>query len=95
MEQFSLFVGFDWPSKVNKFKDLGAQWTKDCGGGSCYSTGTVWSRNNLVRYQLRAKTAEFRSYCVHNWRNSRAGCIDQDTGDVVLLVLRNNRWIKA
>jgi hypothetical protein len=49
MAKFSEIIEYNWTGKVEYFMSMGAQFTKDCGGGICKYHGELWSPNQLVK----------------------------------------------
>ena len=96
MSKFSQIIEYDWTGKVEYFKSMGAQFTKDCGGGMCKYRGELWSPNQLVRYYVQSVNGE-RVFCVKNYRTGLGACANQDTDEVIYLrkVGANDRWLKA
>src|SRR5215204_1407562 len=52
---------------------MGAQFTKDCGGGTCKYRGELWSPNQQVRYYVESVDGE-RVFCVKNYRTGLGAC---------------------
>jgi ATP-dependent protease ClpP protease subunit len=96
MSKFSEIIAYDWTGKVEYFKSMGAQFTKDCGGGACIYRGELWSPNQQVRYYVQYVNGE-RVFCVKNYRTGRGACANQDTDEVIYLrkVGPNDRWLTA
>ena len=96
MSKFSEIIDYDWAGKVEYFKSMGAQFTKECGGGTCKYRGELWSPNQQVRYYVESVDGE-RVFCVKNYRTGQGACANQDTDEVVYLrkVGANDRWLKA
>jgi hypothetical protein len=84
MSKFSEIIEHNWTSKVEFFKSSGAQFTKDCGGGTCKYRGELWSPNQQVRYYVQNVNGE-RVFCVKNYRTGLGGCANQDTDEVIYL----------
>jgi hypothetical protein len=95
MSKFSQLIEDDWTGKVEYFKSMGAQFTKDCGGGTCKYRGELWSPNRLVRY-FQSVNGE-RVFCVKNYRTGLGACASQDTDELIYLrkVGATDRWLKA
>ena len=66
------------------FKSMGAQFTKDCGGGTCKYRGELWSPNKQVRYYVESVHGG-RVFCVKNYRTGQGACAIQDTDEVLYL----------
>jgi hypothetical protein len=49
MSKFSEIIAYNWMGKVEYFNSMGAQFTKNCGGGTCTYRGELWSPNQQVR----------------------------------------------
>ena len=96
MSKFSEIIEYNWTGKVEFFKSMGAQFTKECGGGTCKYRGELWSPNQQVRYYVESVNGE-RVFCVKNYRTGLGACANQDTDEVVYLrkVGANDRWLKA
>ena len=96
MANFSEILEYNWTGKVEFFKSMGAQFTKECGGGRCKYRGELWSPNQQVRYYVESVDGE-RVFCVKNYRTGQGACANQDTDEVVYLrkVGANDRWLKA
>ena len=96
MSKFSEIIDYDWAGKVEFFKSMGAQFTKDCGGGTCKYRGELWSPNQQVRYYVESVNGE-RVFCVKNYRTGQGACANQDTDEVIYLrkVGATDRWLKA
>jgi hypothetical protein len=96
MTKFSEIIEYNWTGKVEAFESMGAQFTKDCGGGTCTYRGELWSPNQQVRYYVQSLNG-VRVFCVKNYRTGRGACANQDTDEVIYLhkVGPNHRWLKA
>jgi ATP-dependent protease ClpP protease subunit len=96
MSKFSEIIAYDWTGKVEYFNSMGAQFTKDCGGGTCKHRGELWSPNRLVLYYVQSINGG-RLFCVKNYRTGQGACANQDTDEVIYLrmVGPNDRWLKA
>ena len=96
MSKFSEIIEYNWTGKVEYFKSMGAQFTKDCGGGTCKYRGELWSPNQQVRYYVQSVNG-VRVFCVKNYRTGLGACANQDTDEVIYLrkVGANDRWLKA
>jgi ATP-dependent protease ClpP protease subunit len=96
MSKFSEIIEYNWTGKVEAFKSMGAQFTKNCGGGTCTYRGELWSPNQQVRYYVQSLNV-VRAFCVKNYRTGRGACANQDTDEVIYLhkVGPNDRWLKA
>ena len=75
---------------------MGAQFTKECGGGTCKYRSKLWSPDQQVRYYVESVDGE-RVFCVKNYRTGQGACANQDTDEVVYLrkVGANDRWLKG
>jgi hypothetical protein len=93
MAKFSELIEYNWTGKVEYFMSLGAQFTKDCGGGTCKYRGELWSPNQQVRYYVESVNGE-RVFCAKNYRTGRGACTNQDSDEVVYLrkVGAKDRW---
>ena len=96
MSKFSELIEYNWTGKVEYFKSMGAQFTKDCAGGTCKYRGELWSPNRLVLYYAQSVNGE-RVFCVKNYRTGLGACANQDTDEVIYLrkVGATDRWLKA
>jgi hypothetical protein len=96
MSKFSELIEYNWTGKVEYFKSMGAQFTKDCAGGTCKYRGELWSPNRLVLYYAQSVNGE-RVFCVKNHRAGLGACANQDTDEVIYLrkVGATDRWLKA
>ena len=68
MSKFSEIIDYDWTGKVEYFKSMGAQFTKDCGGGTCKYRGELWSPNRLgplLRRERRWRALVLREELPH------------------------------
>jgi hypothetical protein len=96
MSKFSEIIAYNWTGKVEYFNGMGAQFTKDCGGGKCTYRGELWSSNQQVRYYVQNVNGE-RVFCVKNYRIGLGACANEDSDEVIYLrmVGPNHRWLKA
>jgi hypothetical protein len=96
MSKFSEIIAYNWTGKVEAFESMGAQFTKDCGGGTCTYRGELWSPNQQVRYHVQSLNG-VRVFCVKNYRTGRGACANQDTDEVIYLrkAGATDRWLKA
>jgi hypothetical protein len=96
MSKFSEIIEYNWTGKVEAFESMGAQFTKDCGGGTCTYRGELWSPNQQVRYYVQSLNG-VRVFCVKNYRTGRGACANQDTDEVIYLRKAGaaDRWLKA
>jgi hypothetical protein len=57
MSKFSEIIAYNWTGKVEAFESMGAQFTKDCGGGTSHTAASCGRRTSRSATTSRASMA--------------------------------------